>query len=240
MRYSDTDSPPAEADVLGLWKAFSHFGLDAEARLRWLLRFVEQEDLRIPEAAERATLEAMIFSFSARVAPVGPHAPVKMGELRDEVLDPQGVRVATQSVERAQRQVREALTAFAVEGKCELPFKVTGWERLKDGRVVPMVGGDWWSRFHGAVFALVNELGARLSACANPKCHRLFLRSKRQAYCGTRCSQRERTQRFRDRHPDRVSDQRHTTYARKQRARLGKRVKVGRRSRRAKSQDGGR
>ncbi len=231
MRYPDNRS-----DVLeGLMVALAQFGLDADARLNWLVGFVDR-DLKDREAAEAATHEAMLFVFSARMAKVGPRAPARIGGLDDDVRDPRQVREAVASVERAQREVRQALKAFAVDGRCTLPFKVVGWERVPDGRVLPLVGGDWWSRFYGAIFALVSELGRTLGVCANAKCQRLFARSKRQAYCGPRCSQRERTLRFREMHPDRVSDQRHATYVRAQRKRLGEKVSVGR-ARRAKTQD---
>jgi hypothetical protein len=160
-----------------------------------------------------------------------------MARLSEETLDPRSFREAVANVERAQRTVREALAAFASEGRCTLRFQIVGWERLPDGRVVPLVGGDWWSRFYGAVFMLVVELGPDLRVCENPTCRKLFLRSKRQTYCSSPCSQRERTQRFRQKHPQRVSDLRHTSHVRRQQKRLGPHVKVRRQRRQAVSKD---
>jgi hypothetical protein len=217
-------------DARGLFEGLSQFGSDAKARLRWLLEFVER-DLRSTEAADAAALGALVFAFAARMAKPRPGVPLAMGQLSGEAADPRSVRKARSTIGRAQREVREALQSFAVDDRCTLPFKIVGWERLSDGRVVPVVGGDWWSRFYGAVFMLAVELGSALGSCANPSCRKLFLRSKRQVYCGARCSQRLRTQRFREAHPERVSDLRHASHARKQRKRLGPRVKVERRSR---------
>ena len=202
MRYGE--SAAMEPGLQELAVAFSRFGADAKARLGWLSDFVER-DLTTKEAAVEASFEALVFAFAARMGGVGPRAPARMEQLSGNALDPRLIRQAPSTVARAQRAVRQALTAFASEGRCALPFKIVGWERLPDGRVLPLVGGDWWSRFYGAVFMLVVELGRDLRVCANPKCRRLFLRSKRQTYCGPRCSQRERTQRFREKDPQRAA-----------------------------------
>jgi len=216
-----------DAAVRDLAVAFAHFGVEKRAQLRWLLDFVDR-DLTTKEAAADAAKQATIVSFAARMGGVGPRAAAVMGRLSGKALDLPLLRAAPAAVERAQRAVRQALAAFAADGRCTLPFKIVGWERLPDGRVLPLVGGEGWSRFYGAVFMLVVELGPDLRVCANPKCRKLFLRSKRQTYCGPRCSQRERTHRFREKNPRRVSEARHATYVRQQRKRLGSRVKVRR------------
>jgi hypothetical protein len=231
----DRESVSMEPGLPELAAAFSRFGADPKARFRWLTEFVEQ-DLTTKEAADEASLGALVFAFAGRMG-VGPRAPARIERLSAKTLDPRSVREARATVERAQRAVREALNGFATDGRCTLRFQIVGWERLPDGRVVPVVGGDWWSRFYGAVFMLVVELGPDLRVCDNPTCRKLFLRSKRQTYCSSRCSQRERTQRFRQKHPQRVSDLRHASHVRRQQKRLGPRVKVRRRRRHAVSKD---
>jgi hypothetical protein len=232
MRYTDRE-------IGELLIALSRFGFDASARLRWLDSFVER-DLRRPEAAEQAAHEAILFALAERFSKPKDGVPTKMGGISDEVNDPKSIRDAASSVESAQEKIRAALKAFKSNGQCNLPFKVSGWERLSDGRVLPVVGGDWWSRVYAAVFGLMAELGPRFGICAHPKCCRLFLKSKRQAYHDKRCSQEERTRRWREKHPASVSDQRHKRYEKKQRARFGQNVKVARRAgRRIKIQAGG-
>ncbi len=231
MRYAEATQ--LDRDLLrDVVVAVSRFGnSDRKVRLRWLLDFVDR-DLGMPEAARDAALQACVFALAGRVTGEGGNPPARMDALSSEALDPRQVREAFSSVGRLQREVKEALTAFASDGRCTLPFKIVGLERLPDGRVLPIVGGDWRSRFYGAVFMLAVELGPDLAVCANPKCRKLLLRSRRQGYCTPQCSQRQRTQSFRERHPERVRELRHATHARRQRRRLGPRVRVERRPRR--------
>ena len=229
MRYPDAAVSEQEL-VREIMVGVSRFGSDLKTRVRWLLDFVER-DLSTREAARDAALQMLLFALAGRFTGEGARAPARMDAVSGEALDPQHVREVFSSVERLQREVKEALTAFASDGRCRLPFKIVGLERLPDGRVLPIVGGDWRSRFYGAVLMLAVELGPALGVCANPKCRKLFFRSRRQAYCTPRCSQRQRTQSFRDRNPERVRELRHATHARRQRKRLGPRVRVERRPR---------
>jgi hypothetical protein len=208
--------------------AFGAFGHDTAARLRFLQRFVEW-DLTSQAAAKQAVLEALIFTFAARVAGPSDRAGAVMAELDAAVRNPSAFRKAISTVIEAQRAVRELLGSLKTGAVCHCSLEIVGWERLSDGRVLPRVGGDWWHRFYGAVCMFLIEAGADLRVCASPACCRLFLRSKRQEYCERRCSQRERTQRFRARRPERVRDLRHQSYERRQRRAPGKRkVKVRR------------
>jgi hypothetical protein len=214
------------------------FGRDTKARLRWLLNFVEQ-DLSPPGAAERAALATAIFIFSARVASPNVHAGAGMSKLDAGMFDTFPLRKTRPGVSDLQRAAREVLRSLATGVECRCQFEIVGWERLPDRRLLPVVGGDWRSRFLGAVAMLLVEAGPDLAVCAMEGCNRLFLRSRRQAYCSARCSQRQRTQRFRAAHPEEVRETRHQAYARHRRREPGKqKVKIGRlasRSRRARS-----
>ena len=220
-----------EVSIEQLGAAFASFGRDARSRLWWLLRFIER-DLSSRDAADQAALEAMIFTFSARLAgPPESGGVARMGALEARTLSPSAIRGAHRRVGDAQRTVREMLRSFATGDRCSFTLEVVGWERLPDGRVLPRIGGDWWSRFLGAVSMLLIEAGGELRVCANEDCQRLFVRSKRQEYCDARCSQRRRTRRFRAANPERVQELRHQSHARRQRRAPGRQnVKVERRA----------
>ena len=95
-----------EVSLEQLWAAFTNFGRDAKSRLWWLLRFIER-DLTSREAADQAALEAMIFTFSARLAePPGSGVVGRMGALEGETLNPSAIRGAHRRVGDAQRTVR--------------------------------------------------------------------------------------------------------------------------------------
>jgi len=56
----------------------------------------------------------------------------------------------------------------------------------------------------------------RFRVCRRAGCGRPFIMRKRQLYCGRRCSQAERTRRYRPKHPDYL-ERAHEIYARRQR-----------------------
>ena len=210
------------------------FGRDTASRLWWLLSFAER-DLSSPRAADQASMETLVFTFAARLAGPVAQAGARMGKLDAETLDPGAIREARLKMGDAQRAVRDVLRSLATGAQCRLSFEVVGWERLPDRRLLPVVGGDWRSRFLGAVAMLLVEAGPDLAVCAREGCERLFLRSRRQAYCSAQCSQRQRTQRFRAAHPEEVRENRHQSYARRRRREPGKqKVKVGRLARRSR------
>jgi hypothetical protein len=91
-------------------------------------------------------------------------------------------------------------------------------------------------RFKVQVCNVLISQGQRVRLCQN--CGKFFVGRKRQAYCTTKCSQIKRTMRYRETHPDRIREQRHEAYARKQRERLGPRVRVRKRPRRVKPSAG--
>jgi hypothetical protein len=124
-----------------------------------------------------------------------------------------------------------------------LPLRVASdgaeWDREK-GLLIPFARIDEaeptraLSWVNGAVVALLAELAPRLRVCRNPTCALpLFLPEVgQQRFCTKRCSGRLRQAGHRRRHPGKISDQRHSRYAKKKRTELGPRVKVDRRPRR--------
>jgi len=67
--------------------------------------------------------------------------------------------------------------------------------------------------------------GRRFRLCGRQKCPHPFIARKRKIYCDSRCSQTERTRRYRATHPDKS----HEVYARQQRKKFGPNVVVRRR-----------
>ena len=134
MRYPDAAASEQEL-LREIMVGVSRFGSDPKTRARWLLDFVER-DLSTREAARDAALQMLLFALAGRFTGEGARAPARMDAVSGEALDPQHVREVFSSVERLQREVKEALTAFASDGRCRLPFKIVGLERLPDGRVL--------------------------------------------------------------------------------------------------------
>jgi len=86
-------------------------------------------------------------------------------------------------------------------------------------------------RFKAQVCSVLTSQGHRIRFCR--KCAKLFLGQRRQAYCDPKCSQITRTKRYRERHPEKIRDQRHEAHVRKQQQHYGPKVKVARRPRKA-------
>lgn len=188
------------ASLAGLLK---RFGRDDDARIRALIAFTER-DLRGRDSCRSAVMEAMAFSFSMRVAGVRRRAALSMGRLDD--VSAADIRRAESSATRVQREIVTALRTYVAQGRCQLSYRGVGAERLPDGRTHAVVGGDVWSRFRGAIVELLAQQGAKLRVCADPTCGRLFARTGRGVYCGPRCSQRERSRRFREVRPERMAE----------------------------------
>jgi hypothetical protein len=210
-------------DVVGLIG-----GSDPGRRLRWLLGFLERE---VPDgaAAVAAFRELSVFCM---LGGIGTQTSPREAEARDWALMGKSSKAAS-VIQGMQALVRDALRSLVEHGRCELPFHVELWIwRPGDARLDLRAGGPVRNRIVAAIYSLLADVGAeRLGLCSNPNCRRIFVREGRQTYCGPRCSQRIRTERFKVRHPERVSDVRHEVHERRQRARLGSRVKVERKPR---------
>ncbi|TME71031.1 MAG: hypothetical protein E6I48_14325 [Chloroflexi bacterium] len=95
-----------------------------------------------------------------------------------------------------QVKVREALATFTTKG---LPDDVRVAVRRDGERVAPVLTGapDDGSGFLAAVATLLLDVGLRLRRCQRATCATVFLAVGRQDYCSARCSQTERTARWR-------------------------------------------
>jgi hypothetical protein len=71
------------------------------------------------------------------------------------------------------------------------------------------------TRFVLSAYRIIELEGVRLRECAAPECRRIFVRQKRAIFCGKKCSQREQTKRFRERHPEHAKIRQRQYYERK-------------------------
>lgn len=92
------------------------------------------------------------------------------------------------------------------------------------------IHGEWFNQFLCLLMvSLVHEEPNRVLRC--PECKRLFVRQRKQRYCGRRCvnAVNTRTWRQKDTNKNLRRDQAHEKYAQAQQRRVGKQVKVARR-----------
>jgi len=97
-----------------------------------------------------------------------------------------------------------------------------------DGRLVDRPSVDELDltedRFKAQVCSVLISQGHRVRLCQN--CDRFFVGHKRQTYCTAKCSNIKRTKRYRERHPERIPEQRRKAHVRKQQRLHGDRVNV--------------
>ncbi len=182
------------------YRAIRRVGLSADDTVRWLLAF-GQDELEPPHWKD-AYAEACAFVLARGRIPAGGDIRALYHQLRD------GLR----ALAAGRRFVREVTVK-------------TGIVREPDGALAAVGGGDLDSVFFVCVFEVLREVGSRVRTC--PRCGRLFLATAKQEYCSKRCSQAVRTERFREKHPDKIKTARRRRYAKKRRAQYGPKVKIG-------------
>jgi hypothetical protein len=209
-----------------LRQAQKRVGKSDEDRLRWLLRFTSPTDEQLEDPLE--DLQCEIFAFA--VPPKARFVPCDVywttGEL---VFFPIELYAWV-------RSGLHGLKDSIVEGR---PFE---WSvnahrshhfTWLDGRLVDRPSVDELDltedRFKAQVCSVLISQGHRVRLCQN--CDRFFVGHKRQTYCTAKCSNIKRTKRYRERHPERIPEQRRKAHVRKQQRRYGPKVKVARRRR---------
>jgi len=129
------------------------------------------------------------------------------------------VKVA-ESLERELRSLLER--GHAVFQAAEVTFVLNrrtdeGWKR--SGRANRLEAfhraKDPVTRFILSAYRILELEGVRLRECAAPGCRRIFVRQKRGIFCSKKCSQREQTRRFRERHPEHAKNRQRQYYERK-------------------------
>lgn len=165
-----------------------------EARLHWLLDFVNRKDLLdlSPEQVEELADYCTAFSRAGTEADVKRDlTPAGMFELQQAAIT--GLRMAIQ------------MDNLNRSGGPEQRGRV-GW-RLELDRVVRHTVRAQPAGFEGplrtVVLATAGDLVAadherRIEICAKPGCGRFFLRFGRQKYCSQNCADTDRQKRYRD------------------------------------------
>jgi CGNR zinc finger protein len=149
--------------------------------------------------------------------------------------------------DRLQYQLRDSLVAFVDPNRFTDPGRSAWWEVPREvgplmitdlqvhrgnGRTFPYTAGPWPVAFWFAIAAVIESGSPYLRRCTGVECGKLFVRTKRQAYCSKACGQRTRSRRFYEAHREEVSEQRHEQYkARVRKALKNPKAKVRRRAR---------
>jgi hypothetical protein len=168
-------------------------------RLRWVIDFVNREDLNELQAGEWLDLEADLYAL---VVASGYQPSAHSG-------DPRPPDLSHDTIADLHREIRRGIhhdllrgagwvIAFPRVGTNQLgKLKRQVIRRRKTGLVRTVYEGNVSSLVPMAVADLLTAEGHRLRGCQ--ECRRVFVRVKRQEFCDSRCSQRVRTRRFRRR-----------------------------------------
>lgn len=207
-----------DAELLGV--ALTRVRNTAQARLRWLLGFM-QRDLDGLRQGDWLNLydDLRALTFKMNVAP--------------------GSEPTAAEVRSLQREIEQIIAAVVRGGSWsfELPKLRHVIGRTLRGRVIAVARGDLRSQVLLATEKVLEAEGHRLKACLEPKCQKIFVAMKRQAYCSVRCSQRARTRRFLKLHSkDELSEKRHQAYKRRLEKETGRPTRVTRRTKRQRQE----
>lgn len=170
-------------------------GKNPVERLKWILRFA-QIDLPAMRPEERVALarDLALFQDLCTVQIPGPFPAVAflsenqppmpdatLAAIHAELAD--GLRALMSGAPWGISEVRQVQVIRASkEGAPRTRFLIA-WD----------TGGDIRQAVLSAVGRLITEHGQKVRAC--PECRKVFVATRRQEYCDTRCSQRVRNQR---------------------------------------------
>jgi hypothetical protein len=225
------DKQTAQRDK-GLGSATTRIRQNSRTKLNWLLRFIARDP---SEYANLSASKSAAIAAEIAVFPRSRNYPLQGGPSAAPSFS--GEQIAAIAIELSQ-----GINGFARGQFWRIPVSDLG--RLsrnisrgpKGKGIVSLYLGDDRARFFMAVGDLLMVEGHRLKACQWTECGRLFVATKRQAYCGNSCSQNDRTERFFASRSK--SDYRHKLYEKRvQRDKRG--VKVARRIRREQTSTGG-
>jgi hypothetical protein len=204
----------------------------------WLLDFANQDlSTATPKELDTIRWQLLAFAHFPRGVPEEvAQDPEDFFSRIDEWSDPArrsplcGAN-ATALVREIHARVRDGFQAL-LEGRPfvhqrKVQVGVHRWP--KSGAITYLGQQDDENRFFAAVFQVLAELGPRFRVCDAPRCGRFFAQVRRQQYCSPACAQRVRSARFHAKHAEQISDRKHRAYAKRRRAKLGRRVRVARR-----------
>lgn len=207
----------ALAGLAQTYAAEKRVGKSPMERLRWLLDFMERPcDALTKGERERLTAEVRMFASSLGSAS-GPHSV----SIKNNTRYVQQRDLDAKELARLSREVGQAISnllsgepwKFRPADFGELWTSITG-SKAKPRRVhwVHYLG-DAPAMFMMAARDLLGRDAWRLARCEGPGCAKVFVKQKRGAYCGKRCSQRARTLRYRQGHSrEQLREMRHRWY----------------------------
>lgn len=191
-----------------LRSAQARVGQTPAAQAQWVLGFATRNDLGRLRVAERAGLSWELAAFLGLTGPedlaIGDH---------DVAECHQWIKAGVDQLVSGQRwRVHLDARSYVLD--------------LSDRQWRPITPVSAPRAFRDRVIReILPVFGRRFRLCGRQKCPHPFIARKRKIYCDSRCSQTERTRRYRATHPDKS----HEVYARQQRKKFGPNVVVRRR-----------
>jgi hypothetical protein len=199
-------------------------GRGAQERARWVLEFAFL-DLNALSPGDWLNLrpELQRFTLPEGLRWVTPSTP--------------SLVISRQNVREIQRWLRGGLLPLVLVGGHFWAFQPKLFFALVwyHGRIADFASFEAASlpdAFKARLVQVLLDPEVRVRACL--ECRRPFAPRKRQAYCGSRCSQTARTRKFRQAHPTYTSESQRRTYEQGQRKKFGNRVQIKRRGRDSK------
>lgn len=190
-------------------KAKRRVGTSDLEQLRWLLEFLQSKADHQAQSSEDKQ-QQLKFDLAYLTGWPDPYQLPPHEEI---------VRLANEVTTNIRELIRTSRWTLRLPGTAELtrtirPRAVTRAEGLVlDGFASYYGSDDFRSAFLLRVADVVEAEGTRIRTCAQNECQRLFARHGRAKYCSSRCSQRERDSRFRQRRPKiELSKRRHRYY----------------------------
>jgi hypothetical protein len=188
--------PPHGSRAAGIARRAARVvGSDDASRLRWLIRFAEND--RPPDLGS-AAVAAEIEAFAGRGGVIARNI---------------GALLTRNTVAELLEIVQAGLRAYVSGATPSFPpldFQYLEFALVPGSSRGPWMG-PWRALFLIALAEVVGSEHNRLRACSRPDCGRLFFRRKAGAYCSRQCSKEQRMSRFR-RDPVRYSEKRHQYY----------------------------
>jgi hypothetical protein len=168
--------------------------LSNEERVRWLLRFLAGSPL-----AERTRIERAGLWFGA-----GQFATDSSGMYLEADDDP-GPTFTITKLEKLRERLQLAIAGLERGDACDFTGMPATWRlQVVDGTVRKQFGGKDDQLFLAQAADLLIQYWPRLLKCK--KCETRFLPGKGQEFCTPACGNKERWQRFSERHPRRTRD----------------------------------
>ncbi len=175
-------------------------------RLAKLVEFAQTE--LTAEAANRLARELPEIRLSSirRVLPRGS---------TDDELTP----VALLALQREVLNKLDHLVSFPDAPLVQIEIRAHQVMLLKnEGQLERSILAEWPNSFWIAVVEILEDSGHRLARCLRPACQRLIVKTRRQLYCSSSCSQMVRSHRWYEVHRPEAQRRRREAYAKEVKA----------------------